>query len=445
MTLFNLADYHSMIPCKKVLKRGNPNFKPSYSDKSVVIRVPSYLKDKIKQIALDLDNGSTVDLFSLDSSDRINELTLDRDNLLERINQLQDQIAYLASNNSQNTVTQSGSVCEIPVNQIKVDPYRFQFKLIHNGQSGSTGSLKGVKTWNPDLAGILLVWLDPLDGLTYVIDGHNRLDRAVSLGVNSIAVRYINAPNAAAARLIGAMSNVANGKGNALDAAKIFRDSGLTQDDLVNYGITLKDSLAKDGLNLSNLENWIFEKVYTGKLDIKIGVAIGSVNKELQKELHDLILKDKRSLTKAILDELVNLVKSSQSDQGSLFDLFGNSVTQSNAVQKSELIAYIKQRLTTEKTLLSKVSKSKNKQILESANSSIDSVTASSRADQSDSVLRLFEQLKLESGDVSYWLNYYADKLLNATNKTNIDSIKNDAYDRIWAVLNVDNILDLVG
>jgi hypothetical protein len=87
---------------------------------------------------------------------------------------------------------------------IKVDPKRFQYKLIgEHTASGEVGSLSGVQKWDPNLGGVLQVWKDPADGGTYVVNGHNRLALAKRAGAQAVDARFLNVPNAKAARSVG--------------------------------------------------------------------------------------------------------------------------------------------------------------------------------------------------------------------------------------------------
>src|SRR5207253_1802522 len=98
---------------------------------------------------------------------------------------------------------------------------------------------EGVAKWNPDLGGILLVWHDPADKKTYVINGHHRLDIAKKLGADNVVVRYINAKDAEEARSKGALTNIAEGHGTAVDAAKWMRDTHNTLEDMAKEGVSV--------------------------------------------------------------------------------------------------------------------------------------------------------------------------------------------------------------
>ncbi|WP_146141216.1 hypothetical protein [Stenomitos frigidus] len=97
-----------------------------------------------------------------------------------------------------------GQLAQVSTSSIKLDPERFQYKVVH-GKAGETGSLTGVKKWDPDIAGIVQVWHDPQDGQDYAVNGHNRAALANRLQVPTLDVRYIHAKDATEARSIGAL------------------------------------------------------------------------------------------------------------------------------------------------------------------------------------------------------------------------------------------------
>lgn len=156
------------------------------------------------------------------------------------------------------------------VSDLNIDPERFQYKFVGiDPKTGVTTELKEVKQFNPELGGQLLVWFDPKDKKVYVVNGHHRYDLA-RRSPNSerwggeLSVYFVDAKSAAEARARGALANMAEGRGTAVDAAKFLRDTGKSVHDLKEAGISLKGSIAQNGTILANLSNRIFQKVSNG-------------------------------------------------------------------------------------------------------------------------------------------------------------------------------------
>lgn len=370
-------------------KRGNPNFKNKYfSGKTKPVRIP---------IAL--------------------------------IPHVQSYLQGFESDIQQLPIPQS-DVCKLSVTQLKIDAKRFQYKLVH-GSTGSTGSLREVHQWDDNLAGLVLVWLDPSDGLTYVVNGHNRVALASRLGIDSLWVKYINADTAIEARGIGALANIADDKGTSTDAAKFFRDRGLTSS-TIPKNLDLTKTVCSQGLSLAKLCDDLFMQVVNGDISTAIGVSIADnlPDHDLQIDLWEM-LKTRKNVNADLVCELCQVVSNAQKSHSdncvTLFDL--GIFMASNAIYLAELQAYIKQRLSRDRRLFRTVAKSKNASNLARGNNHIDIDTSAKIADESDYVLRLFDELKAYKNSVTLLLNEFADRLMNGEN------CKDDCYKAICEYL----------
>jgi hypothetical protein len=163
---------------------------------------------------------------------------------------------------------------------LKVDAKRFQYKVTGIKADGVTDELRGVQQWNPALGGTLLVWRDPKDGQDYVVNGHHRHELASRLGADKINVRYLEANDAKQARSLGALANIAEGRGSAVDAAKYMRDTGDTPGDLQRYGVSLSGRVAADAIQLRDLSDKAFQAVTNGDLPESTAVAVAKHLKE---------------------------------------------------------------------------------------------------------------------------------------------------------------------
>jgi hypothetical protein len=328
----------------------------------------------------------------------------------------------------------AGTLAELTPDQIKVDPKRFQYKIIGEyTKTGEVGSLSGVQRYDPNLAGIIQVWQDPADGETYVVNGHNRLALANRLGAEKVAVRYLDVKDATEARAVGALTNIAEGRGTPLDAAKFFNDTGLSKADLDAKGIPMREKIATDGLALSKLEPALFRQVINGDLSTERGVIIGGSGLDgvQQKSLVELIGKQpkNKNITNEVVSELVDTVKASTSQTNFVLDLFGGSdVTVNNAIEKAKLQAQIKKKLSKDKKLFGTVSKSTAAKQLEAAGNVIDIATSSKISMDAAKTLAVFDSLKNLSGPISSKINEAATAIQNGGNAKKIQS---DLYKEI--------------
>jgi broad specificity phosphatase PhoE/ParB-like chromosome segregation protein Spo0J len=326
-----------------------------------------------------------------------------------------------------------GKVGEMKLSDLKVAPAKFQYKLSTDAE-GVGALLKETKVWNPDLAGIISVWRDPADGKTYVVNGHHRYELAKRLGVKSVTVRHIVASSAKVARSIGAEQNIADGRGSALDAAKYFRDSGITPEELKEKGISLGEATVAKGVALSNLSEPIFNRVVQGDLTQGRAIAIGEATADPaeQKAALDLVERKERAGRKVsddTLAELIRLVKSSGQTTETTADLFGTQqINRSLALEKAEISAHIKQQLQRDKKLFGFVAKGDRATELARAGNKIDvekSKEISTGAAQAEEV---YNRLSERGGPIAGILEEAARKLADGDNA---QSVKSDAYQRV--------------
>lgn len=377
-SLFNQQNYFALSQEARLERpvsprRGNPNFRAKWAGPTVAVRLPEQYKDAAVDYCKALEQGNQPSL-PIDGqySDRLSKL--------------------------------------IPLADLSVDPKRFQYKLITYDSHGSTNSLLGVKAWDENLEGILLVWLDPIDGKTYVINGHNRYSKALSLGVKELPCKFIQSDNDKQARAIGALVNIAEGKGNAIDAAKFFKDSDLTESQIKQSGkLPMTQSTVKDGLALSKLESFLFDRVVAGLLSIEDGAIIGNaLGPDLQAEIMPVLDK----LSGKELAEYCELINAAQQETIEQVSLFGADTSiQTNAIEQAKVIAYTKARLKKDRRIFGTVAR--NKAALEQANNSIDKETSESIANKASHALAWFDQFKLQAGELRTLINAAANEAMD--------------------------------
>ena len=299
---------------------------------------------------------------------------------------------------------------------VHFDPNRFQYKLAHAAETGSVGSLEGVKAWNHDLAGVMQVWKDPSNGKTYVVNGHNRLDKAKKLGVGEVNVRFINATDASHARQIGALTNIAEGNGTSTDAAKFFRESGLGPEHIEAHGVSLRGKVAHEGLGLSRLSDKHFRRVIDGDLAPARGAVIGHAGLSESQQDALFTMLDKRSRSQPVTDralrETLESVKAAPTKTEKKSDLFGEDEHETSlALHRGDVAAHVKERLGNDKKLFGVVSKSKHAARLEEAGNKIDAETSGKISGEAATTLAAFDQLKNRSGPIAHILNHAAERL----------------------------------
>jgi hypothetical protein len=118
-------------------------------------------------------------------------------------------------------------VATVETGSVAYAPKVFQYKAEGQTATGRSGSLAEENVYDPRYGGVISVWRDAqgelgAPGQIYVVNGHNRLELANRSGFPVINVQYIDAPTAADARMTGALQNIKDDKGTAIDAAKLL-------------------------------------------------------------------------------------------------------------------------------------------------------------------------------------------------------------------------------
>jgi hypothetical protein len=322
----------------------------------------------------------------------------------------------------------------IPTSDIHADPARFQYKM-GSGQGGvaSSSDVAGAKVYNPNLAGVLDVWKDPADNQTYVVNGHNRLAKAVKSGAPSMDVRYMDADNADDARTVGALKNIAEGQGTPFDAAKLIRDGKITPREMADYGINLKGQMASQGAALANLSPSLFKSALTDpdNMPLQRAVLIGSKLPDHVDQASLIKMIGNRKVTNSQLSEMIDSVAGAPRHTTSENTLFGDSETTQNlAWERASVASHISETLTKDASALSGAASNADR-IEQVHGNAIDADSTRALADENRSSVGIFNRLKNSSGEVSDILNTAARRLAN---KENAARVKSDALKQYRAV-----------
>jgi SPP1 gp7 family putative phage head morphogenesis protein len=308
----------------------------------------------------------------------------------------------------------AGSIGSLRPDQIRADAERFQYKAATDARTGEVGSLEGVRRYDPALAGVISVWKDPASGQTYVINGHNRLAAAKRLGADAVSVRYINAADAAEARAMGALANIAEGQGTAIDAAKFMREKNYTAADMQAMGIPLKKAAARDGANLASLPDDLWSAVVNETISIEKASQIGGAGLDAQGMRNVASVLAKRPTASAdVVRELVAAEKASM-QQGATLELFNDPDAERFKLSRADVTRAMRDELLQDKSLFKTLSTSRAEQALRGAGSELDTAANRAASAEVERVLAVFDQMKNLSSPVSQALDRGARAVMNA-------------------------------
>jgi GGDEF domain-containing protein len=334
-------------------------------------------------------------------------------------------------------IPHAGEVGELHSSQMERSPKDFQYKVSNIGEGGVSNLLKGSE-WNRDLSGIVSAWRDPATGKVYVVNGHHRHERAEATGGQNLAVRMLDVDNREQARAVGALQNIAEGRGTAIDAAKFMRDSGMTLEDLEKRGISMGEATAQNGVALARLDPSIFEQVAIGKLSERKGVAIGRAtdNAATQEAIVKMIAKAEargRHVSEGAVQELARFAASAGETEQTVESLFGNRVeTQNLALEKADVSAYIQKQLRQEKTIFGAVSSEARAKTLSRTGNRIEAAKNAAEATAASQALEVYDRLSARRGPVDDALNAAAKDIADGKPANNA---KQRAYEAVRAAV----------
>lgn len=335
-------------------------------------------------------------------------------------------------------------VYQIPTSAIHADPERFQFKMNVN-KSGVTEELKEVSTFDPLFAGVVAVWKDPANDKTYIINGHHRLELAKRAGYPTLNALYIEAKDAGEARAIGALVNIVEGRGTAVDAAKFMRDKNVTVEDFKERGVSLKGKVAGDAVTLTHLNDRLFNRVARGKMDLGQALTIAEQlhDHELQDFLVEKVLakadRDGKDVSPRTLQEMARelaetpKVKAGDKGDGSGGGLFGSADDEDSVfLEKNELKGHVRSSLTSEyNTFKFGSSKKKAARLATKGENVIDVAENAKIAEETARLRSVFDKLVNRKGKISDALNGLAVEYAKAKTKGEKDDIKQRAVEAV--------------
>jgi hypothetical protein len=224
---------------------------------------------------------------------------------------------------------------------LKVDAKRFQFKD-GGDEAGVTDRLKGVKTWDPIKSGVTLVWED-LEGNFFIADGHQRHGLASRLEkegqdpkIRAVVLREADGVTAEDARAIAAAKNIAEGTGNAIDAAKILRSRP-------DMGVDLPptSALVRDAQGLASLSDDAFGMVINKKVPAGYAAQVGRLAPDPKTHAELLGLLAKEQPDNAIeAESMIRDALEAPAVQSTMEDMFGSAeVTQILFKERAQVLS----------------------------------------------------------------------------------------------------------
>lgn len=235
---------------------------------------------------------------------------------------------------------------------------------VHDRENMVSDELKGVSKYDQATGGPLTVW-ETKDGKRYVINGHHRRELAIRTGEPDVPVRIYREADGIdfnRARALGALQNLRDGKGTAIDAATVLRDLKADPKQLGAWGLNTRGGVARDAMSLLRLEPQALQMVEEGR--VPESVASGIADNQLPPDKQIAALRDAERAGLSTRKEGENLgamvkdrkVIQRQDSQGNIF----GEIDESTALaEQAKISALVERRLASDQRLYNAITRGK--------------------------------------------------------------------------------------
>lgn len=337
----------------------------------------------------------------------------------------------------------SQDVHTVPTSSLIRDPKRFQYKVMDVDEGGIGSELKSAQKWNPELGGAILAWRDPASGQDIVVNGHNRHGLAERTGQDTMNVRYIDAKDAVEARSRGALANIAEGRGTAIDAAKYLRDTGEGVEHLRNAGLSVSGKMAQDAVALSGLNERAFQRLTNGQLDEATATAVAKnlPDHDRQEQLFQKLDRRAETGEREWNRSEVETAAKKMADAGSYTEketnLFGDFENEKNTFdQEVEIQSHVGRKLSQAVGDYGAISSEQRAGRVAGAGNVLAVDENQKRKQDSAYRLEVFNRLQNRSGPINQAVKVAAIQLATAKSQTEKDFVKQQS------VANVNSAID---
>jgi hypothetical protein len=317
--------------------------------------------------------------------------------------------------------------------ELGVDPNKFQFKA-GGDEAGVSDRLKDVKTWDPIKAGTSIVWVDRA-GKPWIVDGHQRLglarriaqeDPAQDPHLLAMTLREDEGITPEKARTIAALTNIAQGTGTAVDAAKVLRDHPELAGELPP-----RSELVKQARGLVNLSPDAFGMVVNDVVPPNYAAIVGRLvpaDPDMQRAIIQLLAKtDPANAVQAEAIARQGIEAGlAKAEAGKQISLFGDQeVAQSLYLERAKVLDRALKTLRKDKAVFGTLVK--EAETLEGAGNVLAKDINEQRAIADGQALQILQTLANRAGPIS-------DALRTAAGKAGTDGYASATREFVQAV-----------
>ncbi len=301
--------------------------------------------------------------------------------------------------------------------QLQVDAAQFQFKAGGDG-AGVTERLRGVESWNPERAGVVVVFEDQA-GRQFIADGHQRtaLAQRVSaatgekISIPGYVFRAADGWTAEDVRVAAALKNIGEGSGTAIDAAKVLR-TGIS---VRQANLPPSSALVRDAAGLARLSDDAFTMAVNEVVKPQLAAVVGRINGNRALDAQMLqVLKEQGAKTIADAESMVRDLLSQATFTERQDSLFGaEEVTRMLLKERAAVRSAAMNALKKDRQVFAMLAEEEAR--VTGAGNILDSAANKDRANEDAILIDLIEKLVNRTGAIADAFNAAARSVAGGT------------------------------
>ena len=292
---------------------------------------------------------------------------------------------------------------------IQVDARTFQFKG-GGDEFGVTDRLQFITEWDPQLAGVVTVY-EYADGRLFVADGHQRVGLArrlmtqnpdLNIQLYGYRLREIDGITPEQAMISAAITNIAQGTGSIIDAAKIARMDPDRFQNMVGRTLPPTSQLVRQARDMMALSQDAFGSVINDVIPSNYGAIVGRLlgdRPELQQAAISVLARaEPANVFQA--EAIVRQVREADVDVATQQSLFGEEmVVESLYTERARVLDRAVKTLRQDRAAFANLVR--NAENIESAGNVLDRSVNQRRADLDGQAIALVQTLANRKGALS--------------------------------------------
>ena len=292
---------------------------------------------------------------------------------------------------------------------IQVDARTFQFKG-GGDEFGVTDRLQFITEWDPQLAGVVTVF-EYADGRLFVADGHQRValakrlmakDPNLKIQLYGYRLREVDGVTPEQAMISAAITNIAQGTGSIIDAAKIARMDPDRFQGMVGRTLPPTSQLVRQARDMMALSQEAFGSVINEVIPSNYGAVVGRIlgdRPELQQAAISVLARaEPANVFQA--EAIVRQVREADVDVATQQSLFGEEmIVESLYTERARVLDRAVKTLGQDRAAFASLVR--NAENIESAGNVLDRSTNQMRADLDGQAIALVQTLANRKGPLS--------------------------------------------